>query len=162
MSLRKAVMNARIAKLPRDLPPVDPAEIEDDEESEANDSIGALGAMCLNDTPRYPPTARQNVPSDVDLTPISASGHFDQAVQVALSKADLDIRVYITPPIPTDNDSGSIMIFHHGAGYSALSFACLAKAVTELTSGECGVMAFDARAHGALKASKPLLISNLT
>lgn len=140
-------MNARIAKLPRDLPPINPTEVDDDENHEANDTISALGAMDLNSTPKPSSLSRQC--NDVDLTPISASGHFQQAVQVALAEANLDVRVYITPPVPTNNDAGSIMIFHHGAGYSALSFACLAKAVTELTSGECGVMAFDARAHGA-------------
>jgi len=148
MNLQKAAMNARIAKIPRDLPPINPTEVDDDDEDpEADDSIGALGALNLNSTPKPFPLSRQC--SDVDLTPIAASGHFQQAVQVALAEANLDVRVYISPPVPTDNDAGSIMIFHHGAGYSALSFACLAKAVTELTSGECGVMAFDARAHGA-------------
>lgn len=145
-------MNARIAKLPREPPLANPAEVECDEESEENDSIGALGVVNPNPPSKLSPIARRSPPSDLDLAPISASGHFNQAVQVALPDADLDVRVYITPPTPADDDSGSIMIFHHGAGYSALSFACLAKAVTELTSGECGVMALDARAHGALKA----------
>ena len=40
------------------------------------------------------------------------------------------------------------MVFHHGAGYSGLSFACLAKEITEMTKGECGVLSLDARRHG--------------
>ena len=40
------------------------------------------------------------------------------------------------------------MICHHGAGYSGLSFACLAKEITEMTKGECGVLSLDARRHG--------------
>jgi protein phosphatase methylesterase 1 len=40
------------------------------------------------------------------------------------------------------------MICHHGAGYSGLTFACLAKEVYEATDGELGVLAVDARAHG--------------
>jgi len=40
------------------------------------------------------------------------------------------------------------MVCHHGAGYSGLSFACFAKEVTEMTKGECGVLALDARRHG--------------
>jgi hypothetical protein len=40
------------------------------------------------------------------------------------------------------------MIFHHGAGYSGLSFACVAKEVRDMTKGECGVLSLDARRHG--------------
>ena len=40
------------------------------------------------------------------------------------------------------------MICHHGAGYSGLTFACFAKEVTDMTKGECGVLALDARRHG--------------
>ena len=40
------------------------------------------------------------------------------------------------------------MICHHGAGFSALSFACFAKEVENLSHGECGVLALDAREHG--------------
>lgn len=40
------------------------------------------------------------------------------------------------------------MIMHHGAGYSALSFACLAKELDESIGKDVGVLAFDARRHG--------------
>jgi len=40
------------------------------------------------------------------------------------------------------------MVCHHGAGTSALSFACFAKEVGDMTKGECGVLALDARRHG--------------
>lgn len=40
------------------------------------------------------------------------------------------------------------MIMHHGAGYSALSFACLAKELDGLIGKDVGVLAFDARKHG--------------
>lgn len=40
------------------------------------------------------------------------------------------------------------MIMHHGAGYSALSFACLAKELNEAVGNDVGVLAFDARRHG--------------
>lgn len=41
------------------------------------------------------------------------------------------------------------MVFHHGAGYSALSFAMMAKEITKETGGECGVLSLDCRRHGA-------------
>jgi len=40
------------------------------------------------------------------------------------------------------------MVFHHGAGYSGLSFAMMAKEITTTTGGECGVLAMDCRRHG--------------
>ena len=49
------------------------------------------------------------------------------------------------------------MVCHHGAGYSGLSFACFAKEVTDLTNGNCGVLALDARQHGKA-AYQPALL----
>lgn len=58
----------------------------------------------------------------------------------------LDVRAYYTPP---RSERGGVFVFHHGAGYSGTSFACLAKELVELTKGEVGVFAFDARRHGS-------------
>ena len=80
-----------------------------------------------------------------DFAPISASGFFEQALQVAVPSRNLDCRVYYTAPKGKD---GTVMICHHGAGYSGLSFACFAKEVTQMTRDECGVLAIDARRHG--------------
>ena len=42
------------------------------------------------------------------------------------------------------------MVCHHGAGHSALTFALMAREVTELSREQCGVLALDCRGHGAL------------
>lgn len=63
-----------------------------------------------------------------------------------MSASGLDVRVYYTPP---KSANGTVMVCHHGAGYSGLSFACFAKEVAAMTNGECGVLAMDARRHGA-------------
>lgn len=44
--------------------------------------------------------------------------------------------------------AGTLFVFHHGAGYSGLSYALVAKEITRLTGGEAGVLAFDCRGHG--------------
>ena len=80
-----------------------------------------------------------------DFSPISASGYFEEALQVSIPSRNLECRVYYTPP---KLNNGTVMICHHGAGYSGLSFACFAKEVTEMTKGECGVFSLDARRHG--------------
>jgi len=41
------------------------------------------------------------------------------------------------------------MVCHHGAGLNGLAFACMAKEIEDLTKAECGVLALDARRHGA-------------
>jgi len=80
-----------------------------------------------------------------NFSPISASGFFEDALQVSIPSRNLDCRIYYTPP---KVGNGTVMICHHGAGYSGLSFACLAKEITEMTKGECGVLSLDARRHG--------------
>jgi protein phosphatase methylesterase 1 len=79
------------------------------------------------------------------FAPISAAGFFEQALQVSVPERNLDFRVYYTP---AKAENGTVMICHHGAGYSGLSFACVAKEIVDLTKGECGVLALDARRHG--------------
>ena len=80
-----------------------------------------------------------------EFSPISAASFFADAVQVDVPSRELDCRVYYSPPAFAD---GTVMICHHGAGYSGLSFACFAKEITAVSKGECGVLAFDARRHG--------------
>ncbi|KAF9512543.1 hypothetical protein BS47DRAFT_1394141 [Hydnum rufescens UP504] len=147
---------------------------DDDEEAEARDGLGNLSLdPPLPKHRRFLQSSSAKAP-DPALSPLSASTHFAQAIQVSVPLSDLDFRVYITPPtVATDGNGkyGSIIVCHHGAGYSALSFACLAKEVVQSTSGECGIMAFDARAHGKTTSiSNPgldppeldLSLSNLT
>ncbi|KAI0689084.1 protein phosphatase methylesterase [Cerioporus squamosus] len=143
--LYRSALQARFAKAPQ-LPPL-PGE--EDEENEAEDHVGSLpGGMGPPAAPsRTPRAARKHTPN-AGFTPISASGYFDQAMQVSVSDSDLDFRAYYTPPKFTD---GTVMICHHGAGYSGLSFACMAKEITDMTRGECGVLSYDCRGHGKTK-----------
>lgn len=97
--------------------------------------------------PASKPRAKSKRGPNPDFAPISASSFFDDALQVAVPSRNLDCRIYYTPPKLTN---GTVMICHHGAGYSGLSFACFAKEVGDMTRGECGVLALDARRHGEL------------
>lgn len=62
-----------------------------------------------------------------------------------MPESSLDVRVYYSAPKAED---GTVMVCHHGAGWSGLTFACFAKEVTRISKGECGMLAFDARGHG--------------
>ncbi|EIW57923.1 protein phosphatase methylesterase [Trametes versicolor FP-101664 SS1] len=134
--LYRTALQARFAKAPQ-LPPL-PGE--DEEEDESGDSIGSLP------TGMGPPAA-YHTPNPA-FTPISASGYFEQAIQVSVPQSDLDVRVYYTPPKFED---GTVIVCHHGAGYSGLTFACMAKEITDMSKGECGVLSYDARGHGKTK-----------
>lgn len=46
-----------------------------------------------------------------------------------------------------------LMVLQHGAGSSAMSFACLAQKVRELSGGGLRILALDMRGHGLYAAS---------
>ncbi|KAF9070591.1 hypothetical protein BDP27DRAFT_1446892 [Rhodocollybia butyracea] len=154
--LALSAMSARLAKLPSDIPPM-----STEEEEESKNSLGSLPgsglgppAMCAslqlwykNSRPRSnlkQARKKQKEPNPA-FAPISVSSFFGQALQVVVPRRNLDCRVYYTPPGDSQCAS-TVMVLQHRAGYSGLSFACMAK---EITRGECGVLAVDARRHGS-------------
>ncbi|KAK0206750.1 Alpha/Beta hydrolase protein [Desarmillaria ectypa] len=145
--LYRSAMSARIAKLP-EIP-----HTEADEDEESADSLGSLPGSGLG-PPALPAHTRRNkqkhVP-DPEFAPISASTFFVDAAQVEVPSRNLDCRIYYTPPKFAD---GTVMVCHHGAGYSGLSFACFAKEISDITKDECGVLALDARRHGKTTTSQ--------
>ena len=144
--LYRSAIHARLSKLPP-MPP--PEDFDDgDEEEEETDSLGSLPSMPPPSTsfPRPASGSTSAKSSYLDgFKPSSASGYFDQALEINVPSAQLNFRVYYTPP---KAKGGTVLVCHHGAGYSALSFACFAKEVTGFSNGECGVFAFDVRRHG--------------
>lgn len=144
--LYRSAIHARLSKLPP-MPP--PEDLEDgDEEEEEADSLGSLPSMPPPPTsvPRPGSGSTSAKPSRLEgFKPISASSYFDQALEINVPSAQLNFRVYYTPP---KGNGSTVLVCHHGAGYSALSFACFAKEVTAFSDGECGVFAFDVRRHG--------------
>ena len=84
-----------------------------------------------------------------DLTPLSASGYFEQALEVNPPDNSTTFRVYLNPASPSkESKYGTYLVCHHGAGSSGLSFAALAKEVKASSGGELGVLSFDCRGHG--------------
>lgn len=66
-------------------------------------------------------------------------------MQVSVPASGLEFRIYYTPP---KFANGTVMVCHHGAGWSGLTFAAFAKQVAAESQGECGVLALDCRGHG--------------
>ena len=108
---------------------------------------------CSNPRMRQSRTAPNRV-----FSPVSASDFFDQASQVSVTASGVHFRVYYTPPKYAD---GTVIVCHHGAGWSALTFACFSKEVKGSSSGECGVLAFDCRGHGMYEDSSVVQIAKI-
>ena len=70
-------------------------------------------------------------------------------------------RVYEVKPAPNEDGTllnGPLFIFHHGGGYTALTFALLAKHL-KLKIPECSILCFDCRGHGLTTVQDPLDLS---
>lgn len=91
-----------------------------------------------------PPSSRR---TQTDYTPLSGQDYFTEALEVETKPGSL-FRVYYSPPPQTDDST--VFVFHQGAGYTGLSFACLTKELRRLSGDKLGMLAFDARAHGRL------------
>lgn len=84
-----------------------------------------------------------------ELTPLSASGYFEQALEINPPGNDTTFRAYLTPGPPTkESKTGTVLVCHHGAGSGGLSFAALAKEIKAKSNAELGLLAYDCRGHG--------------
>ncbi|KAK7689876.1 hypothetical protein QCA50_006515 [Cerrena zonata] len=140
-NLYRSAIQARVSKLP----PMPPPHMDDediDEEAESADMIGALPSSLGSRLSHG--SQKQRIPNAA-FSPISASSYFEQAIEVSVPDSDLNFRVYYTAP---KTENGTVLVCHHGAGYSGLSFACFAKEIAEYGEGECGVLSIDCRGHG--------------
>ncbi|KDQ09944.1 hypothetical protein BOTBODRAFT_178673 [Botryobasidium botryosum FD-172 SS1] len=128
-------------------------EDEEGEEGADQDDIGPLPSRSM-DSPgstRFARNRKSRVADFSAFAPLSAAQHFAQAFEVNVPTRDLLSRVYYTPPkvnVGANEGPGTVVVCHHGAGYSGLSFACLASAVKDAGEEELGFLAFDARGHG--------------
>ncbi|CAE6379062.1 unnamed protein product [Rhizoctonia solani] len=160
-ALQRSAMSARVAGLSRQQAPPPQARApwafpedqlggEEEGEEEEEDGLGELPPVRIPGTgssqPRTNHRAIRTAPTQ-DYSPISASGLLTQAAQVSVAESGLDFRVYYTPPTAAGPE-GTVLVCHHGAGYSGLSFACFAQEVTNLSKGELGMLIMDARGHG--------------
>lgn len=84
------------------------------------------------------PTAAQGA-SEADLMSLQPAPIADD---------DEDSAKATSHPGPSTGDPGTVFVLIHGAGFSALSWALLAKEITKLSNGEAGVLAMDCRGHG--------------
>lgn len=127
----------------------------DAEADEAGDTLGELPGRG----PLRPPEPRGMVPparAPAAYAPATSDDCFATALEVEIGgeagAAPAAVRAYFTPPCTAGADGdlsqSTVLVCHHGAGFGALSFALLAREVTQRTNGELGVLAYDCRGHG--------------
>jgi protein phosphatase methylesterase 1 len=156
--LYRSAIGARLAKLPH-LPALASSEDDVQDEDEIADSISSLPGSGMGPPAMPARSARTRKSPNVTFAPISASAFFAEAAQSSVPASQLDFRIYYTPPKATDG-TGTVMVCHHGAGTSGLSFACFAKEVSDMTKEECGVLALDARRHGLSVRNSPCFMTD--
>ncbi|WVR07798.1 hypothetical protein IAU60_004841 [Kwoniella sp. DSM 27419] len=148
-AFRKAMANKLPQLPPTRAPWAEPEEGDETEELEEEaDGLGQLGQML-------PPLTKYG---GADLSPLSASGFFDQALEVTPGSSPCTFRVYLTHPTSPQSGAkaqgnGTYLVCHHGGGAAGLSFAALAKEVRAKSGGELGLVAFDCRGHGRTKTT---------
>jgi len=110
----------------------------------------------------------------VSVASSSAAPQIGSSATASSSSQHDTFRIYYTQPSATtsqgsggvdyydDNDEDEepvVFVCHHGAGYSAMSFALLAKTLAESSGGKAGTLALDVRGHGECENAEPRLRS---
>ncbi|WFD32709.1 protein phosphatase methylesterase-1 [Malassezia sp. CBS 17886] len=123
------------------------------EEDEESDTLGELKGAATHRgvAPARAPSTYQPVPSDDCF---ASALEVDIPLSDPAGGAETDVatmRTYFSPPASAPGGflaGRTVFVCHHGAGFSALSFALMAREITRRTGGEVGVLAYDCRGHG--------------
>ena len=121
-------------------------------------------------------TQLANLPADVPGTeppstnssktgPIDPRSFFTDIFTCSLNS--YNFQIYFNPPDPTTpgdskQESTVVIVGCHGAGSSALSFACLADEIRTATKGRAAFLAYDARGHGNTTPLSPQAAISMT
>jgi protein phosphatase methylesterase 1 len=133
--LAKHFAKAKLSSLPPPEPlPEELPEYEDDSSSAS--SMSSTGTVMPTNTQRPAPA-------------IHWSDYFAQELYLKQSRpgeGHAKFHVYVTPPA---SSRAPLLVLHHGAGSSAMSFALMAKEVKKAMP-ELGILAIEARDHGSV------------
>ncbi|KAL6712107.1 Protein phosphatase methylesterase 1 [Coniothyrium glycines] len=133
--LAKQFAKTKLSSLPPPEPlQEEPPEYEDDSSSAS--SMSSTGTVIPSNTLRPAPA-------------IHWSDYFAQEFYLEQQRdgaGHAKFHVYITPPA---SPKAPLLVLHHGAGSSAMSFALMAKEVHKAMPG-MGILAVEARDHGSM------------
>lgn len=158
--LQRSFAKVHLAKLPPEPPPV--FEEQEQEQEELDDQVANLRASSPNDssssassassTGTIVPSASRNLfekPRGAAIKSRSAPLPWDEFFAQDLTfehQTPLETirhHAYLTPP----TSNGPLIVTHHGAGSSGLSFAAFTAELLKLLPN-AGVLSLDARGHG--------------
>lgn len=135
--LAKSFAKAKLSSLPPPEPLIEePGEPYEDDSSSAS-SMSSTGTVI--------PTSSQRPAPTIHWSDYFAQEFYLERPQSPTAHA-AKFHVYLTPPA---NPKSPLLVLHHGAGSSALSFALFAKEVRKLMP-EIGILAVEARDHGSV------------
>jgi protein phosphatase methylesterase 1 len=115
------------------LPPPEPLFEERDDDSSSASSMSSTGTVIPSNVQRPAPT-------------IHWSDYYAQECYLEREHPRAKFHVYITPPASLHEP---LLVLHHGAGSSAMSFALAAKEIRKAMPG-VGILALEAREHGSV------------
>jgi protein phosphatase methylesterase 1 len=133
--LAKTFAKTKLSSLPPELPLYEDHEREDDSSS----------ASSMSSTGTVIPTSSQRPAPAIHWSDYFAQEFYLERPETSDSSHG-KFHVYLTPP---SSDNGVLLVLHHGAGSSALSFALFAQEVRR-TLPKAGVLAVEARDHGSV------------
>ena len=131
--LAKSFAKAKLSSLPPEPPLFEDQEREDDSSSAS--SMSSTGTVVPTTSQRPAPTVgwADFYAQELYLEEQSERGH-------------AKFHVYVTPP---KSSKAPLLVLHHGAGSSALSFALFAREIQKHLP-DTGILAVEARDHGSV------------
>ncbi|KAK9323958.1 Alpha/Beta hydrolase protein [Lipomyces orientalis] len=123
-------------------------EQDDDDDEQAASDTSPMSPSANTAPAEFAVPARRPRKQNYTATPWTA--YWGASSSPHLSTPPCAFKVYYTAPTPSASKSPTWFIFHHGAGSSGLTFSLLAARLHE-SLPEVGVLAYDARSHGATR-----------
>jgi protein phosphatase methylesterase 1 len=136
--LAKSFVKTKLASLP----PPEPL-IEEEDDSSSASSMSSTGTVIPSNTQRPAPA-------------IHWSDYYAQEFYLEREEPRSKFHVYLTPPASLQSP---LLVLHHGAGSSAMSFALAAKEIRKAMPG-IGILAVEAREHGSVVWDKDGAVDN--
>ena len=160
--LQKAFAKAHLQKLPPEPPPTfDERDEEDDNLNDLpptspNDSSSSASSVDSTDTIIPSPSRKlferpRGTATRSRSGPLPWNDFFSQELFLSHpTNPDLTFHAYLTPPT-----NGPLIVTHHGAGSSGLSFATFYQSLATLLPS-AGILSLDCRGHGLTSCPEPL------
>ncbi|RMD44822.1 hypothetical protein DV735_g287, partial [Chaetothyriales sp. CBS 134920] len=162
--LQRSFAKSILSNLPPDpIPRLDEREETEDGIASTSPDDSSSSASSVDSTDTVIPSSSRNLlerprgtVTRSRLDPLPWNDFFAQELTFnSTSTAGLTHHAYFTPPSST---GGPLIVAHHGAGSSGLSFAAFFKSLSTILP-QAGILSLDCRGHGLTACPPPLALS---